>query len=79
MTPAKAARDDPWKGGEMNETELTPLLLYVEEAAKVLRTSRSDMYRLIQKGDVETVPVGRGQRVVYESLMAYVNRLRQAS
>jgi excisionase family DNA binding protein len=63
----------------MSETELTPLLLTVEEAATVLRTSRSDMYRLIQRGDVETVPIGRGQRVVYESLVAYVNRLREAS
>jgi excisionase family DNA binding protein len=65
----------------MSETEsVQPLLLTVQEAAQALRISRSRMYEILRAGDVEAVglPGGaQGQRVVYSSLVEYVDRLRQ--
>lgn len=66
------AKDDPL---------LPRLLLTVSDAATVLGVGRSKMWELIHGGRVEVVKVDgeRSTRVVYESLVAYVNRLREAS
>lgn len=54
----------------------TALLLTVKEAAHQLRVGRSTAYKLIAKGEIETVLVGTSRRVVPESLRDYVGRLR---
>jgi excisionase family DNA binding protein len=56
-----------------------PLLLTVEEAARVLGIGRTLMYSLIASGEVESVPIGRLRRVPSECLAEYVARLRAAN
>ena len=67
---ARTPKDDP---------QLPRLLLTVTDAATTLGISRTKVYELINAGDVETVKIGADSRVVFESLRAYVNRLREAS
>jgi excisionase family DNA binding protein len=52
------------------------LLLRIEEAAKRLGIGRSLMYRLVVRGEVQSVPLGRLRRIPAEALREYVERLR---
>jgi excisionase family DNA binding protein len=54
------------------------LLLTVEEAARRLRLGRMLVYRLISSGQLESVTVGRLQRVPAECLDEYAATLRRA-
>lgn len=60
----------------MGKTDtLPPDLLTITDAAKRLSISRSAMYTLIQRGEVDTVyPVGRARRVTARSLEALIER-----
>lgn len=51
------------------------LLLTVEEAARRLKIGRTQMYSLINSGQVETVTIGRLRRIPTECLAAYVSNL----
>jgi excisionase family DNA binding protein len=53
-----------------------PLQVSVKHAAELLDYSPRTVYRLIDKGELETT--GRGQllRITYESLLAYQERIR---
>jgi excisionase family DNA binding protein len=51
------------------------LLLTVEEAAERLRICRSNMYKLISSGEVESIQIGRLRRVTPSALEDYVQRL----
>ena len=53
----------------------TPVLLTVEEAAKLLRIGRTTMYSLISSGAVESVTIGALRRVPAEALSKYVATL----
>jgi excisionase family DNA binding protein len=57
------------------------LLLTVEEAAERIGICRSNMFKLIRQGDVESVRIGRLRRVTPAALEDYVRRLspRQGS
>lgn len=59
-----------------NRTDFRPLILTVEQAAKVLGVGRTLMYSLVMAGEVESVTIGRLRRVPTEALTAYVDRLR---
>ncbi|MFC9971831.1 helix-turn-helix domain-containing protein [Spirillospora sp. NPDC127200] len=54
------------------------LLLTVEEAARRLKIGRTQMYRLIASGEVQSVTIGRLRRVPAECLSAYVAGLLSA-
>jgi len=55
---------------------VTDRLLYsVEEAARVLRCSRTRMFELLKSGEVGSVKIGRIRRVPVAALRAYVDRL----
>ncbi len=57
-------------------TDLTePLLLTVEEAARLLRIGRTRMWHLVVTGAVESVFIGRLRRVPVECLRDYVKSL----
>lgn len=57
-------------------TTTTRLLLTVEESAERLGISRTYVYELLARGDVESVKIGRARRVPAEALDDYVDRLR---
>jgi len=54
-----------------------PLLLRVEEAARLLSVGRSKAYELIAAGELESVTIGRSRRVPLDALRAFVARLRE--
>ena len=53
-----------------------PLLVSVEEAARILAVGRSMLYELIAAEQLETVRIGRCRRVPVDALRMYVERLR---
>jgi excisionase family DNA binding protein len=62
--------------GAPQRTENPPrLLLTVEEAAERVGICRSNMFKLIRQGDVESVKVGRLRRVTPAALEDFVKRL----
>lgn len=64
--------------GTSQRTESPPrLLLTVEEAAERIGICRSNMFKLIRQGDVESVTIGRLRRVTPAALEAFVRRLSQ--
>jgi len=52
------------------------MLLTVEEAAERLSISRAQMWRLISRGDVASLHVGRLRRIEPEALTDYISRMR---
>lgn len=58
------------------ETELSPLLLRVHEAARMLGIGRTKAYELIAGGQLEVVRVGRCARVPVAAVVVYVETLR---
>lgn len=64
--------------GMPQPTESPPrLLLTVEEAAERISICRSNMFKLIRQGDVESVTIGRLRRVTPTALEDFVRRLSQ--
>lgn len=53
-----------------------PLLLTVEEAARLLGIGRTTAFALVKSGELESVPLGRLRRVPAECVTEYINRLR---
>lgn len=53
------------------------LLLTVREAAREIAVSKAQMYRLLQAGEIESVKIGRSRKIVRESLVQYVQHLRE--
>jgi excisionase family DNA binding protein len=55
----------------------TPQLLYSpEEGARALGLSRSRIFVLLSRGEIESVQIGRARRIPAEALEQYVARLR---
>lgn len=52
------------------------LLIPMQDAADVLSISRMEVYRVIARGDLESVTIGRRRLIPMESLRAYVEKLR---
>ncbi len=59
---------------QSNVSRTTPLLLRVNEAAKMLAVSRSQMYELVKKGEVPSRPIGDSKtiRIPYDALVAWM-------
>ena len=56
----------------MNDNEKWPEFLDVAEAALVMRVSKMTVYRLIHKGEVQAVRVGRSFRIPSAELSQYL-------
>lgn len=57
---------------------LEPLLLRPEEAAEVLRVGRTEIFRLMRRGEIESLLIGaRRRRIPTAALRAYIERLRR--
>lgn len=57
----------------MSDDGKWPEFLDVAEAALVMRVSKMTVYRLIHKGEVEAVRVGRSFRIPAAPLRAYLS------
>jgi excisionase family DNA binding protein len=55
---------------------MPPLLLRPTAAARLLDISRSKLYELINAGEIVTVTIGSSRRIIYDDLVAYVQRLQ---
>ena len=55
------------------------LLLTVEEAAELIGICRSNMFKLIRRGEVESVCIGRLRRITPAAVEDYVRRLSSAA
>jgi excisionase family DNA binding protein len=53
-----------------------PLLLTVEEAARLLGIGRTTAYALVKSGELESIPLGRLRRIPAECVTEYISRLR---
>ncbi len=58
-------------------TERQPLLVDAEGAAHYLSCSRSTVYALIDRGELQGVKIGRARRFTLAELQALVERLRE--
>lgn len=62
----------PIPGEKAENTE--PLLLRVEEAAKLLACSRSQIYAMVKSGEMPSVKLGKaGVRIPKAQLIAWIN------
>jgi len=61
---------------KVRERVTPPVLLTVAEAARRLSLSRSKVYALIARGEIESVKVDGSRRVPADALVAYVRGLR---
>jgi excisionase family DNA binding protein len=56
--------------------ETRKLTLSPADAAAELNISRSQLYVLMNRGELPFVKIGRRRVIVWDDLVAYVNRLR---
>ncbi len=56
-----------------------PLLLTPEEAGERLRVGRTEIFRMLRRGEIESVLIGeRRRRIPVAALEDYVQRLRES-
>jgi excisionase family DNA binding protein len=53
---------------------MEPLLLTVEEAAKVMSLGRTRIYDLIASHELESLKVGKSRRIVAKSIERFIER-----
>lgn len=53
-----------------------PICVRVNDAAHMIGIGRTKLYELISSGELETVKIGKGTRVMTESLRALIARRR---
>lgn len=63
----------------MADVSSTPLLLRIEEVAKVLNLGRSTIYMLIRDGSLPTIKVGRATRISVQAVALWVEQQSAAS
>jgi excisionase family DNA binding protein len=73
---AEALGTSPVTADATSRADTAPrLLLTVEEAAERIGICRSNMFRLIRRGEIQSVKVGRLRRVTPAALEEFVRRL----
>lgn len=56
-----------------------PALMTVQEAARVLRLSRSKVYQIVARGDLPSVRIDGSRRVKARDLERYIDQLGNAA
>lgn len=59
-----------------HHSESVPNLLLPEEVASILRISRSQVYHLIQTGDLRSIRIARSVRIKQEDLWDFIEEKR---
>jgi excisionase family DNA binding protein len=59
--------------------DLAPLLLTVDEAAQLIRISRSKLYELLQRREIPSIAIGRSRRIPADGLRNWVTAQESAS
>jgi excisionase family DNA binding protein len=83
--------DDDWRNGSpgtslstpsslreflgLAETSSQPLLVTVEEAARLLRIGRTTMFELIGNGEIKSIRLGRRRLIARKSLESFIDEL----
>lgn len=57
-------------------TQSTPLLLSLNDAAKAIGVCRATFYELLNKDLIQSVKIGSRRLIVQESLISYVDNLK---
>lgn len=57
-------------------TAADTLLHPPEEAARMLMISRSQLFELLARGEIESVKIGRLRRIPHDALLVYIKHLR---
>lgn len=64
---------------QSNRSEYSFRFLYtIEQCEELLSLSRSQLYRLVDQGDLQTVKIGKSRRITYTQLDAFVLKLEQS-
>jgi len=56
-----------------------PILHSLQEAAQLLRISRTKLYELLDARELESVHIGRSRKIPADALRAYVEELRTSN
>ncbi|WP_436758253.1 helix-turn-helix domain-containing protein [Streptosporangium sp. V21-05] len=65
------------KEGFTTKTTPPPPFLYtIPEAAEALRISRTKLYELLAKNEIQSVRIGRSRKIPASTLRSYVHRLQ---
>jgi excisionase family DNA binding protein len=56
------------------KAQIEPLLIRIEEAARILSLSRSTIYEMMDRGDLPSVRCGTARRIPLAALRAWVER-----
>jgi excisionase family DNA binding protein len=59
-----------------NEVPEGKLLVRINDAAKRLSLSRTNLYKLLMNGELESIKVGRSRLIPIDALQAFVERHR---
>jgi excisionase family DNA binding protein len=62
-----------------SESDVQPVLLTIEEAARSLRIGRSMAWQLVKNGDLRSVKIGASRRIPVSALAEFTNCLRTSS
>jgi excisionase family DNA binding protein len=63
---------------EARQTTVQPMLVSVEDAARLLSVGRSTVYELIARGELLTINILRSRRVPIEALRTFIEERQTA-
>jgi excisionase family DNA binding protein len=70
----------PRPGPPLHEANLPePISMRVNDACRFTGISRSTLYLLIARGDIEIIKIGASTLVVTESLRRFINKKRRST
>jgi excisionase family DNA binding protein len=65
---------EPMREHNQPKLQIEPLLVRVEEAARILCLSRSTIYQMLDRGELPSIRCGAARRIPIAALRAWVER-----